>query len=306
MLKLEHEWVWDVWPFDAPDGKHHLFFLKAPRALENPDLRHLYPSIGHAVSVDWRNWELLPDVLNVQLGPAPDDYTNWTGSVLEGPDGRFYLYYTGTSKAEMARIQRVCRAVSDDLITWERDEKNPIVEADPRWYEATADVDWSDVCWRDPWVCKDADGPGWHMLVTARANHGERMSRGVIGHAYSTDFENWEVLPPLSEPSKFGFMEVMQYTQLDDKPVIVFCCGTGELNEQMHPVGQKGGMWIVEGKDLDSAWDLDQARRVNHPSLYAARLITDVDGTPALIGFSDQEEQGFGGYVLDPVPVTFE
>ena len=40
MLRLEDAWIWDSWIAD--DGeRYHLFFLKAPRALEDPRLRKL-------------------------------------------------------------------------------------------------------------------------------------------------------------------------------------------------------------------------------------------------------------------------
>ena len=53
MLRLEDDWVWDSWIADAGD-LYHLFFLKAPRALEDPGLRHTAATIGHATSAGLR------------------------------------------------------------------------------------------------------------------------------------------------------------------------------------------------------------------------------------------------------------
>lgn len=305
-IKFDDKWVWDSWPLDA-DGRHHLFYLQADRALIDPHARHMNPSIGHAVSDDYRHWEILPDVIAPRETPGWDDATTWTGSVVQGPSGTYHLFYTGASKSENALVQRIGRADSHDLITWERFGDQALVEADPRWYEKyTGPEAWHDEAWRDPWVFPDADGGGWHMLITARANHGERMGRGVVGHAWSPDLTTWEVRPPLSAPSKFGQLEVIQYVEIDGVPHLAFCTGAGELHPALHPEGQRGGMWLVAGTGPLGPWDIDAARRVDHDSLYAARVITDVDGTPALLGFADMEDGHFVGEILDPVPIRYE
>lgn len=304
-LRFEDRWIWDSWPYTDADGRHHLFYLQADRSLDDPVARHMNPSIGHAVSDDWRDWEVLPDALAPRTTPGWDDGTTWTGSVIQGPSGRYHLFYTGATRAEGCFVQRIGRADSDDLIAWERFGEEPLLEADPTWYEKV-DGPWHDEAWRDPWVLPDPDGDGWHMLITARAREGEVYSRGVVGHAWSADLDRWEARPPLSEPGKFGQMEVMQYVEIDGRPHLVFCTGAAELNQTMHPPGQLGGMWLVDGPGLLGPWDVNRARRVDHASLYAARVITDIDGEPKLLGFSDLVDGAFVGELLDPVPITFE
>ena len=86
-----------------------------------------------------------------------------------------------------------------------------MLAADPRWYEKYSDGHWHDEAFRDPWVFADPDGDGWHMLITARANHGDAYDRGVVGHAWSADLESWELREPLSSPGEgFGQLEVFQ------------------------------------------------------------------------------------------------
>ena len=60
-----------------------------------------------------------------------------------------------------------------------------MLEPDPRWYETAETRQWPDQAWRDPWVFRDDEL--WHMLITARANHGDPDDRGVVGHATSPD-----------------------------------------------------------------------------------------------------------------------
>ncbi len=95
MFRLPDAWVWDFWLAD--DGeRYHLFFLYASRALPHPDDRHYRASIGHAVSTDLSNWRRVADALVRSDGPAFDDLATWTGSVIQHPDGTWFLFYTGT------------------------------------------------------------------------------------------------------------------------------------------------------------------------------------------------------------------
>jgi beta-fructofuranosidase len=120
LLRLPDHWVWDSWYTVDDDGRHHAFFLRASRALLDPERRHLRASIGHAVSADLRDWHLVADAIVPADAPAWDDQATWTGSVVRGPDGRWYLFYTGVSRAEDGLIQRIGLALSDDLISWHR------------------------------------------------------------------------------------------------------------------------------------------------------------------------------------------
>ena len=193
-FRLADHWVWDSWLAD--DGQdYHLFFLRASRALRDPDRRHRRASIGHAVSADLENWTLLPDALVAGDEPSWDDMATWTGSTVQGHDGRWHLFYTGVSRAEDGLRQRIGSAVSDDLISWERTGAGPL-EADPRWYEKLGEGTWPDEAWRDPFVFYDDDSRQWQMLVTARAATGDPDARGVVGHAVSDDLEHWTVRPP--------------------------------------------------------------------------------------------------------------
>jgi beta-fructofuranosidase len=305
-LRLEDDWVWDSWPFDDDQGLHHLFFLKAPRSLGDPELRHINASVGHAVSSDYRAWEILPDVLGPAPEPAWDDGAIWTGSVVQAPNGGFHFFYTACSRADNYLVQRIGRADSDDLISWTRAGDQPLLEVDPRWYEIHDGRNWHDQAWRDPWVFADPDGNGWHMLITARSNSGAQFSRGVVGHAWSPDLDRWEVRPPLSQPGGFGQLEVMQLVPpgvVDAMPRLLFACGVKELDVNRHPADQPGGMWLATGAGMLGPWDIANARRIDHPTIYAAHVITDIDESPAVLGFDAGTGDGFGGFILDPVPL---
>jgi beta-fructofuranosidase len=276
VLRLTDHWVWDSWPVDDEAGRHHLFFLQAPRALGDPDARHLAATVGHAVSTDHHTWQVLPDALRPAHTPAWDDLAIWTGSVIRGPRS-WHLFYTGLSRREGETAQRIGRADSDDLIHWRRAGAGPVTEPDPRWYAPDA--------WRDPWVFADPGGDGWHMLITARVAH-----HGVIGHAWSADLTHWQVLEPLNhKAARFHHLEVPQVSLIDGRAVLTFSC--------QDPAG---GMWSAPAASLLGPYAIDQAEQVGDPSLYAAHVITLNDGRPALLGFADNP---FRGEIPDPRPV---
>jgi len=66
-LHLPEDWVWDFW-FAQDGADYHIFYLQAPRSLGDPELRHWNVRIGHAVSQDIIDWQILPDALH----PAPE------------------------------------------------------------------------------------------------------------------------------------------------------------------------------------------------------------------------------------------
>src|SRR4051812_1228354 len=115
---LADKWAWDFW-LAQDGGNYHLFFLQADKSLGDPDLRHWNVSIGHAVSTDLRSWKALGTCLAPARGPAFDDGTTWTGSIIRH-DGLWHLFYTGTSTSEDRKKQRIGLATSTDLHRWQR------------------------------------------------------------------------------------------------------------------------------------------------------------------------------------------
>jgi beta-fructofuranosidase len=284
-----------------------VFFLKAPRSLGDPDLRHFNARIGHAVSADLRTWQVLPDALGPGTPGAFDDLATWTGSVLHH-GGRWYLHYTGVSRAEGGLVQRIGLATSDDLHTWRRHRGGPVLAADARWYEQLNTQVWIDETCRDPWVFADPTG-GWRMYYTARVATGPADGRGVIGQAWSPDLQTWEAQPPLTEPGDFGHLEVPQLVTIGDRQYVLFCvyqwahsaarlrraaavCGTHYLMGDS-PLGP----FRSPGDDF-----LDAAA---HGPFYAGKAIQAPDGQWVFMAWAQFADDGaFIGALCDPVPLT--
>lgn len=303
MLRLPDSWTWDFWLAKESDT-YHLFFLYASRALRDPARRHMRASIGHAISTDLVNWTQVVDALVASDRPAFDDVATWTGSVVHGPDGRWYLFYTGVGSAERGLVQRIGLATSDDLYVWERHGHGPILAADPRWYETFGASAWLEEAWRDPWVLPDPGGAGWHMLITARANDGAVDDRGVIGHARSGDLVTWRAEPPLSEPGAgFGQLEVPQVDTVDGRPLLLFSCLRTELAAARRATAA-GGVWAATADSYLGPFDIAGAYPVTDASLYSGRIIRDRDGRPTLLAFRNTGPDGrFVGELSDPIPV---
>ena len=302
MLTLPDSWVWDAW--FADDGhRHHVFFLYASRALHDPEARHHRASVGHAVSDDLVSWTRVPDALVRGDHGDWDDLATWTGSVVQHPDGTWFMFYTGVTMTPRGPLQRVGVATSDDLVTWHKSSQNPVLEADARWYERL-EAPPHDGAFRDPWVFPDPDGDGWHMLLTARSATGAFDDRGVVGHARSPDLRTWHAMPPLTEPGAgFGHLEVLQLVYVDDEPMLLFSCAPENLSAgRREATGGSGGVWCARADGALAPYDLRHAVPLTDMSLYSGRAVRRRDGRWAMLAFLNEGPDGrFVGSVADPL-----
>ncbi|MCI0157784.1 glycoside hydrolase family 68 protein [Leifsonia shinshuensis] len=305
MFFLPDSWVWDFWFADDGD-RYHLFFLYASRALKDPEARHYRASIGHAVSDDLTDWTRIEDALVRSDAPAFDDLATWTGSTIRGADGRWRLFYTGSTRAPdgTKNIQSIGVATSPDLLSWTKSPANPVLTADGRWYE-TLSEQWHDEAFRDPWVFADPSGHGWHMLITARARTGaDPFTRGVVGHATSPDLDRWRLQEPLTAPAPRGFgqLEVMQTEIVDGHAVLVFSCLAEHASLARRD--RTGGIWAAPAESLVGPFDIDAAYPLTDDRLYSGRLIRQRDGRWAMLAFElAGDDTPFIGSITDPMPV---
>jgi beta-fructofuranosidase len=294
--------VWDFWLVDDGD-RYHLFFLKASRALLDPDRRHWRATIGHATSSDLTTWTEHADALVPDEAPAFDDLATWTGSVVRDDGGRWRMFYTAVSRAEGGLSQRISSVVSEDLFTWHREADRHILEPDARWYETLDTREWPDQAWRDPWVFHQ--NGCWHMLITARANHGPSDERGVVGYATSPDLVQWTVGPPLSEPGAgFGQLEVLQVVDVDGTTFALFSCLGSELSARRRDKSSGGGVWALAVGSSLGPYRIADAERITDEGLYVGRLVQDRAGQWQLLAFLNTGEDGqWIGEISDPLPV---
>ena len=302
-LRLAGQWLWDSW-FVRDGQTVHAFYLQASRALQDPNRRHRNVSVGHATSTDLTNWTVIEDALAISDSPAFDSYTTWTGSVVKN-DGKWFMFYTGTSREDGGDVQSVGLATSEDLITWTKVSNEALVRADARWYATLDKSAWHDEAFRDPWVFKfKPSDDTWHMLVTARGKNGPALDSGVMGHATSNDLLNWTVEEPLSKVGAgFGETEVFQFEIVDGVPIVLFCCSHRWISDG-RKAREVGGVYsLVVDADLKQV-DISKSVWFDAPDLYASRLVQGADGGWNLLGFWNEPGGKFVGELSDPIPVT--
>ena len=307
MFALPDKWVWDFW-FARDGGLWHMYFLQADKSLVDPELRHWHATHGHATSSDLRSWDYRGTCLEPQPAPSWDDYANWTGSVVRDDDGLWHLFYTGSSRAEDGKKQRIGHATSTDMHDWRRVGDGLALDIDARHYEEYTPGHWHDRAMRDPWVMRDPEGDGWLMYYTARVpGVAEPNAGGAIGLARSPDLDRWTVCPPVFSGG-FGQLEVPQVFRLGGRWYCLFCTAEWHWSEafRAHYPGRPVtgthylvaesplGPWtIAPGPFLDGA---SPARR------YAGKIVDTGDGL-ALMGFLHDGPDGFIGAIADPIPV---
>jgi beta-fructofuranosidase len=309
-LHLADDWIWDFWLVqDRLD--YHVFYLQAPRSLADPDLRHWNVSIGHAVSRDLRDWRVLPDALHPSpdAGEAFDNYTTWTGSIIQHEEV-WYLFYTGGRRSEEGLIQRIGLATSTDLVRWQKHPENPLIVADPRWYELLDLEVWHDQAWRDPWVFRHPERGDFHAFITARVNYGPPDGRGVVGHARSEDLIHWEVLPPVTEPGAFGHLEVPQLVAIQGRYYLLYSVQASiHSSRWRRRTGREpltGVHFLLADRPLGPFHPMGDRPLVGDEigSLYAGKLVQDPEGEWAMLVTRMHGPDGaFVGELSDPLPV---
>jgi beta-fructofuranosidase len=292
--------MWDFWFAPPQPGEPvHVFYLRVPATIGDPEDRHWQAEVGHAVSNDLLAWEDRGVVLSPAPSPAWDDKAIWTGSILRH-DGRWYWFYTALTHAD--RQQRIGLVTSGDLVTWERHPANPLMVADLSWCESND----GDVAFRDPWVIPDPAGDGWLMYITTRVNHGPVDGRGVIALARSPNLIDWELAGPVTEPGAFGEMEVPQYLELDGRRYLLFCTGKPSAMRLSEPgVEPWIGTHYLTGDAPEGPWKLAEDPPMAgdvEGSWYAGRML-ERDSQPLFFAWRRERDGRFEGGLSAPAPV---
>lgn len=201
----------EIGDFDVVEknGQLHCFYL----SLSSHD------QIGHLVSDDGINWRPLP--VAIRTGD-PDDFDGdqiWTMGVFKKEETWFMLY---TALSQRGLMQKLGLATSIDLIHWEKYAANPVIDADPRWYEAEQTGNFR-VDWRDPHVIEH-DGK-LHGFLCARRNEGLLNRRGCAGYFTSEDGYHWQVLPPVATPANCFDFECPSVFKIDSRFYMVAIAG---------------------------------------------------------------------------------
>jgi beta-fructofuranosidase len=311
-LALENQWIWDFWL--VREGEDwHAYFLKADKSLGDPELRHRNVTQGHAVSKDLTNWTHLGTTFAPSEGPAFDDWTTWTGSVIKDDTGLWHLFYTGTPHEHEGMHQRIGHATSTDMHNWTRVGNGLALDLSGDDYEEYTPGHWHDRAMRDPWVMKNPDGEGWLMYFTARVPGVEEPNAGgAIGFATSPDLNTWTLQPPVYAGGMFGQMEVPQVFKMGEKWYCVFCTAAEHWSEAYKAFNPQspvtGSHYLIADHNL-GPWEVAPGPFLegDYPCRRYAGKIALTDEGPKVMGFiHTTPDHPFVGIVSDPIPVSVD
>lgn len=280
---------------------YHIYYLQAPRNIQNPDDRHAVASVGHAVSKDLKIWE--EDGIVLEAGPEGswDDVSIWTGSVIK-KNNTYYMFYTSTSKKDEGRIQRIGVATSKNLYSWEKYENNPVIEAHPYWYEKVNKSIEGVEHWRDPFIIYNKRDKFYYAFICARVNYGNHNGRGCIARAKSKDLLDWEVMSPVTDSNNFYNMEVPDLHFNNERWYMFFSTNSEWYSEkhkrEIIPLEPQTGILYYQSKTLLSKFTPIDNKEIllgSDTQTYGARTIKDVKGDNVVLTWKIKAE-GFVGF----------
>ena len=180
----ENEFAGDMMPFWGEERFHLFYLLDRNHHAEQGGLGgHQW---AHAATLDLKEWQHYPLALpKGELG-AVDENGICTGSIFEHAGVYHAFYATRLRRPDGSVYEAICRAVSRDLIHFDKSPHNPLFPAPPG-------LDPNNH--RDPCVFQEAATGVYHMVVTASG-----AACGVLAHYTSEDLAEWHyqglLLPP--------------------------------------------------------------------------------------------------------------
>lgn len=257
---------------------YHLFHLVLPN--------HDY--IAHAISSDGFLWKRVKNSLFIGDPGSWDDDMLWTMHTSPDPHGSFSwrMFYTGISRKEMGRLQRIGIARSDDLYEWKKEEGKdvPLMIDGPHYEEALCEGrNW--VSCRDPFFFHENEKR--LLLISARVPHGPVVRRGCVGIAQETSPNKFEWLPPLFYPRLYDDIEVPSLYKINGRYYLI-----GNIREDV-----KVHYWYSE--DLFGEYEAFCDNVLLPKGNYAARITKDEDSY-LVWNFFTSDLPGEGGHLFPP------
>ena len=242
--KPKDGWVGDTIPF-AHDGKFYIYYLHDERKGNTQDEYGYRTSWNLLITEDGVNVKDCKVVLPV--GEYDDaDYACYTGSVIEGNDGNFHMFYTAQNNynpkyhRDGKPLQYVAHAISTDLINW---EKLPELTfgADERIYEPFD--------WRDPFVFYNQEEKCFDMLLAARLRGASEKNGGCVGLCRSYDLLHWEAKEPFYNPESYMTHECPDLFKLGNKWYLVYSTFSEKFVTHYRMSDKLSGPWTSPIED---------------------------------------------------------
>lgn len=191
--------------------------------------------------------------------PQEQDWHAATGSVCKCKD-QYYFYYTGFCEGNRGKEgkyeQAILRAVSRDMISWEKDKEFMFCPDEEHFAGRH---------WRDPHVFWNKALGKYSMLVTACEKDGEENRSGCTAVYVSDDILNWEYYNTICSPGIYPTLECQDYFEINGKWYLTYSSYEKQWETKYKVADAFEGPWITP------AWD----DKFDGRDFYAAKTVFD-------------------------------
>lgn len=187
------------------------------------------------------------------------DWHAATGSVCKCKD-QYYFYYTGFCEGNRGKEgkyeQAILRAVSRDMISWEKDKEFMFCPDEEHFAGRH---------WRDPHVFWNKALGKYSMLVTACEKDGEENRSGCTAVYVSDDILNWEYYNTICSPGIYPTLECQDCFEINGKWYLTYSSYEKQWETKYKVADAFEGPWITP------AWD----DKFDGRDFYAAKTVFD-------------------------------
>ena len=204
--------------------------------------------------------------------PGSRDQFVFTGSAVKDHDGGYMIFYTAHSlDSENPNTYHECiaRAVSTDLVKWEKD---------PSW-SLTAPDNYESRDFRDPFVFYNSEDKKYWMLVCAKKKTGLKVRSGETLLFVSDNLSNWSLEGPLYAFNEYCANECPDLFKINNWWYLVFSEFSDKNIVHYRKSKSAKGPWI---KPIDDAFD--------GRAFYASKTASDKEQNRFLFGWIPTRE----------------
>ena len=191
--------------------------------------------------------------------PQEQDWHAATGSVCKCKD-QYYFYYTGFCEGNRGKEgkyeQAILRAVSRDMISWEKDKEFMFCPDEEHFAGRH---------WRDPHVFWNKALGKYSMQVTACEKDGEENRSGCTAVYVSDDILNWEYYNTICSPGIYPTLECQDCFEINGKWYLTYSSYEKQWETKYKVADAFEGPWITP------AWD----DKFDGRDFYAAKTVFD-------------------------------
>ncbi|WP_435195863.1 GH32 C-terminal domain-containing protein [Natronomonas sp. EA1] len=271
------------------EGTYHVFYQYNPAGPYHGAIHW-----GHATSEDLLSWDDQP----VALAPdpeGPDRDGCWSGCAVHDDDGTPTILYTGGRHRR--QLPCLATATDDDLSGWEKDPRNPIIDAAPSGLDVLETDDW-EAEFRDHCVWKQ-DGR-WYQIIGSGLHGTGGCALLYEGEALD-DWRFVGVLHRATAPDAGAVWECPELLDLGDAQLL-------------HVSNYDKVRYFLGDSDLDApGFDVHESGLLDHGDFYAPQSLATSDGRHLMWGWlpearalDAQWEAGWSGLLSVPRELTTE